>query len=157
MTTYVKISTTNINKDRLTEDLINAGLPLPSILYAGFDSGSRIYTRFTETREIASVTDGTGTTIFTAEPGELRLTYKPSLSTAQQTTLDSVIAAHDPLTLSLEQGREDKDVAVLTQVTNNLRKVNWDSLNNNTRQETIRRALQLLFRDNRFRDLDTDD
>jgi len=157
MTTYVKISTTDINKDRLIEDLVNAGLPLPSILYAGFDSGDRVYTRFTETRQIASVTDGAGTTVFTAEPGELRITYDPSLSGAAQNILDTVIVAHDPLTLSIEQTREDKDLAILAQVTNNLKKANWDALTSNARQETIRRSIQLLFRSNSFDDLDTDD
>lgn len=157
MATYIKFSTTNINKNKLIEDLVNAGLPLPNILYAGFDSGDRIYTRFTETKQIASVTDGTGTTIFTAEPGELRITYEPDLSVADEIILDATVIAHDPLTLSVEQTRENKDIAVLTQVTSNLKKANWIALTSSNRQETIRRALQLLFRSNSFDDLDTDD
>lgn len=157
MTIYTKFVATDINPARLMEDIANASLPQPGMLYAGFDSGKRIYTRFTETREIATVTDASGTTSFFADPGELRFTYDPDLSLSEQAALDAVLAAHDHLSLSVEQERQDKDVSVLVQVTNNLKKANWTVLTSSSKQETIRRALQLLFRNNNFRDLDTDD
>ena len=157
MTTYTKFVVGDINRDKLQEDTSDAGLPVPGTLYAGFDSGPRIYTRFTETRVISSITDASGTTNFTADPGELRFTFDPDLTPAEEATLDAVLLAHDPLTLSIEQEREDKDAAIIDQITTNLKKDNWVALSAADRQETIRRGLQLLFRTNHFFDLDTDD
>lgn len=157
--TVEKFSPGDINPDRFLAELRVAlpGIDI-DVLFAGLErSTRRLMIRFTENREIGRNKDSTGLVIDTADPGELRFTTEVPLTGPQDTELDGVVAGHDPALLTIEQQREDKDAAVIVQITFNLQRANWDALNNAQQRETLRRSCQLLFRNNIVRAFDTND
>lgn len=142
MATIIKIANKRINLDRLTEELATAGIPLQSLLLAGFNQFNvRVSQPNASTKVIAT---GTGKPDDTAEPGELRFTYDPPLTVAQETTLDGVLAAHDHTVNSTSQNNADQDTADAAQLASDFQ--NWDTLLPPEKDESQERLTRLVAR-----------
>ena len=158
MAVYRKVLSGNINPRKLLEDLKDASPLFEGASIRGFTrSNNRLSIRNTDVTEVGRKRDGNGEVIDYADPGEIDLQFSQDLTTGQETGLDNLLAAHDPNTLTLDQIRKDKDASVLDQIGLALKKSNWDGFTSTQKTEIIRRSLQLLFRGNIFKDLDTDD
>lgn len=138
MATIIKIANKRINLDRLTEELETAGIPLQGLLLAGFNRlNVRVNQPNASTKVIAT---GTGKPDDEADPGELRFTYDPALTTAEETTLDGVLVAHDHTVNSNAQDNQDQDAADAESLANDHRE--WNDLSNaqkDENQETLSR------------------
>ncbi len=153
-----KIRLSDINPGRLTEELVAAVSVPINAAYHGFEQVTRrLFTVRGEPNLVTRRKDQDGLFEDFADPGEMRLRTEAPLSVADDAAADAAIAAHDETQLSVAQQREDKDASQLEATARMLQRANWDALSNAERLEGLRRSCMLLFREQHFDDLDTDD
>lgn len=133
----VKIANKNINPGRLVEEI--AGLPIPTISWAGFTTlGDRLAAPFDARRQVGTLSDGTPDF---ADPGELRLFASRVLTVLEEADLDAILLAHVAAVQSAEQVRQDQDDADLVQL-----RSDYDALSPLQKAGTQGRMLRLLLR-----------
>jgi hypothetical protein len=108
MVVAVRISAKDFNDDKLQEELAQASLPIQGITWAGFiRSGERLHTPFPEASRVVGTSSSDGDDV--ALRGGLRFSIPSPLTPTEDTSLDSVLAAHNSATLAAEQVRQNQD------------------------------------------------
>ncbi len=130
MTDYVKIVNKNFNQELLQEELIIASLAGGGGYWAGFDKISqRIYAP---------------STVHGHTLGELRFTFDPGLTVAQEETLDAILAAHDSTQLTAAQTNKDSDLSAIAPLKSNYQ--NWGTLDSAQKDNNHRQLTRLVAR-----------
>jgi hypothetical protein len=135
MALSIRTSVKDFNDDKLQEEPAQASLPIQGITWAGFiNSGERLHTPFPEASRVVGTSSSDGDDV--ALRGELRFFTASALTAQQNTTLDSVLQAHNSATLTTEQGRQAQDTSEMDQlftvdrITYRDNIQTWDSLAN---------------------------
>lgn len=119
MPTITEFHVKNFNPEKLDEELVS-GLGVGRIYGKNWFGFHRLSKRILEpnsaTEQYGTMADGTQ--LF-ADPGELHIHVPEDFSAAEETTLSSILTAHDFSLLTAEQQRQDVDVA------------DWQALRNN--------------------------
>ena len=160
----IKIAAKTFNGSLLLQELTGA-LPLNSLSWAGFQRQSnRRYEPFAEVSRVVGRSSVAGDDV--ALRGELRLSMSRSLTATEDTTLDSLLTAHNATQLNAEQTRQDQDETdldslIVTEIgayRNNIR--NWDSMTNVAKMAAAKemfivlgKALRFLLRNQRGGDV----
>lgn len=154
-----KTRLTDINPNKLTEEIKAAlSVPLAGVGYHGFVRKSLRLSEIAADRTlVVRRKDQDGLFEDFAEIGEIRLHTESALKRADDDAAAAAISAHDMSLLTQEQEREDKDAVELPLTSNKLKRAAWALLSDLDKMETLRRGIQLLLRDNRSSDTDTDD
>ena len=132
----VKIANKNLNLPLLFDQLQAAGLTQQGLLVAGFEHvGNQRYRPLT----VRTVIGRSGDVEDFADPGELRFRFADVLSSAEDTALDGVLAAHDATQNSSDQDNKQDDADAVAPLVANYR--DWGTLtaaqkDNNARQLT---------------------
>lgn len=145
MATVIKVANKNINLDRLAEELEAAGIPMEGLLLAGFHRvGLNTYEPNAARQVIARRSSPDGNIEDEADPGELRFRFPADLSADQVTTLDPVLAAHDPAVLSVGQRniKADEDAVPLLATAYQ----DWDSLTPPQKDDALRLVVRSVAR-----------
>ncbi len=163
MITEKFIELKNFNRDLLGEELAALVLaePISDPHLAGF---VKLTARTVEPApSLVAIVTNKGIVTDSAEPGEIRINVETALAGADLTTLAAAFAVHDSTQLSTEQQRADKDETGLPLLLEDLERAKWDAVPGNQQVvnsahiETLRRAVQFLFRDHSSANIDTDD
>lgn len=111
----------SVNPDRLLEDVKAAGLPVDVIGYPGYEPETRRkYNLRKEPHVYHTATGQSGTVEYVADPGYVRVISSRALTTAEERTLDGLLAAHDHTVLSTGQAQRDQEKADLLDIKNTL-------------------------------------
>jgi hypothetical protein len=109
MAITIRVVIKDFNNDKLQEELAEASLPIQGIIWAGFiRSGERLHTPFSEDSRVVGTSSSDGDDV--ALRGEMRFFSPSALTALQNTTLDSVLQAHNSATLTAEQTRLNQDM-----------------------------------------------
>lgn len=136
MADVTKFAVKNLNLPLLFVELQAVGLAQSGLLVAGFEhTQNQRYRPFA----VRTVIGRSGDIVDSADPGELRFRFPNPLSTAEDTALDGVLAAHDATQKSSDQDNKQADADAVAPLVSNYR--DWATLtaaqkDNNARQLT---------------------